>query len=62
MPFAIVARLCFRTRIIFIETITKIHSPLLTGRIMYLLADRFFYQWEGLGRFFPRGEYGGPLL
>lgn len=62
VPFAMVARLCFRTRIVFVETITKIHSPSLTGRIMYLLADRFFYQWESLGRFFPKGEYGGRLL
>ena len=62
VPFAIMGRLFFRTRVIFIETITRIHRPSLTGRIMYWLAHEFFYQWPSLGRYFPKGKHGGPLV
>ncbi len=62
VPFALVGRLLFGTKVIFVETLTRIESPSLTGRIMYFLAHRLFYQWPTLGRAFPRGVYGGPLL
>ena len=62
VPFALVGRLLFGTKVIFVETLTRIESPSLTGRIMYFLAHRLFYQWPTLGRVFPRGVYGGPLL
>jgi len=61
VPFALVGRL-FRIPSVFIETFTRVVEPSLTGRIMYYLADRFFYQWKPLGVFFPKGIYGGPLL
>ncbi len=47
---------------IFIETFTRVNRPSLTGRIMYRLADRFYYQWRALEKFFPKGVYGGPLV
>jgi len=62
VPFALIGRLFFGTRVIFVETITRIDQPSLTGRIMYRLAHDFFYQWKGLERFFPKGRYGGALL
>lgn len=62
VPFALVGRLFFGCRIIFVETITRIIEPSLTGRIMYWLAHDFYYQWQGLERFFPKGRYGGPLI
>ena len=62
VPAAIVGRLLFGTRVIFIETITRINKPSLTGMIMYRIAHRFFYQWHTLERYFPQGEYGGTLL
>lgn len=62
VPFALVGRLFFRVRVVFIETITSVHTASLTGRIMYYLAHRFFYQWKPLSRVFPKGEYGGPLI
>ena len=46
VPFAVVARLFFPIRIIFVETITRIHEPSVTGRLMYLLAHEFYYQWD----------------
>ena len=62
VPFAIIGRVFFRTTVIYVETITKIHEPSLTGRFMKHLANKVFYQWESLRRFFPGGEYGGPLV
>ena len=62
VPVAIVGRLLYSTKVIFVETLTSVRRPSLTARIMYYLAHRFFYQWEGLARFFPRGTYGGLLV
>lgn len=62
VPFALVGRFLFGCRVVFIETITRIHAPSMTGKIMYLLAHDFFYQWASLARFFPRGRLGGPLV
>lgn len=61
VPFALVAKL-FRIPTIFVETFTRVTRPSLTGRFMYYLADRFFYQWKALKRYFPKGTYGGPLV
>jgi UDP-N-acetylglucosamine:LPS N-acetylglucosamine transferase len=62
VPFAIVGRFLFGTKIIFIETFTRSHSPSLTGRIMHRLAHRFYYQWDSLREVYPSGIYGGSLL
>jgi beta-1,4-N-acetylglucosaminyltransferase len=61
VPFALIGKV-LRIPTVFIETFTRVSEPSLTGRIMYRLADRFFYQWKQLGRFFPRGIYGGPVI
>jgi UDP-N-acetylglucosamine:LPS N-acetylglucosamine transferase len=62
VPFALIGRLLFGVKVIFIETITRVDRPSLTGRIMYHLAHRFYYQWKPLGRFFPRGRYCGIIF
>ena len=63
VPFAFLARLFFRkTKIIFLETITRIDEPSMTGKIMYKLAHDFYYQWEELAKYFPKGKYCGPLI
>lgn len=63
IPFSILARLFFlKTRIIFIETITRVHRPSLTGRIMYFLAHDFYYQWESLKNFYPKGKFLGLII
>lgn len=62
VPFVIIGRLFFNTYVIYIETITSVNSPSLTGKIMRRLAHSCFYQWETLHSFFPKGEHGGLLL
>jgi beta-1,4-N-acetylglucosaminyltransferase len=60
VPFALVGKL-FRIPVIFVEISAQVTEPSLTGRIMYYLADRFFYQWKPLERYFPKATYGGLL-
>jgi beta-1,4-N-acetylglucosaminyltransferase len=60
VPFALVGKL-FRIPVIFVEISAQVIEPSLTGRIMYYLANRFFYQWKGLERHFPKATYGGLL-
>jgi beta-1,4-N-acetylglucosaminyltransferase len=62
VPFAIVGRLFFGTKSIFVESLTRVTVPSLTARIMYRLADRFFYQNEQLRPHFPHGQYEGSVL
>jgi len=62
VPFALVGRFLLGTRVIFIETLARVRKPSLTGRIMYRLAHEYYYQWEALGQYFPKGCYGGPLI
>lgn len=62
VPFALIGRYLFRCRVVFVETITRVMAPSVTGRIMYRLAHDFFYQWPSLARYFPGGTYGGPLV
>jgi len=61
VPFALIGKL-LGIPTLFVETFTRVRTPSLTGRIMYRLADRFFYQWSSLAPFFPKGVCGGPLL
>ena len=61
VPFAMVGKL-LRIPTLFVETFTRVKKPSLTGSIMYWLADRFFYQWDELKQYFPKGTYGGPLI
>jgi len=62
VPFAVVGRFFFGTKVIFVETITRIRRPSLTARLMYFIAHYFYYQWRELEHFFPKGKYFGPLL
>jgi len=62
VPFALVGRLLLGVRVIYVETITRITRPSLTGRLMYWLAHEFFYQHQPLAKCFPKGRYGGPLV
>lgn len=60
VPFALVGKL-LGIPTIYIEISTTVVRPSVSGRIMYHLADKFFYQWEGLQRYFPKGIYGGLI-
>ncbi|MCL4752358.1 MAG: hypothetical protein KJ015_19505 [Myxococcales bacterium] len=56
VPMAAVAKWAAGARVLFIESAAAVTKPTLTGRLLYLLADRFFYQWPTLASAFPRAE------
>ena len=62
VPFSLVGKYLFGTKVIFIESMSSVKDPTLTGRIMYYFADIFIYQWEELKDFYPRGIYLGTLI
>ncbi len=55
VPFALLARSLFGIPVIYVETLTRVARPSLTGRIMYRLTDEFYFQHEPLRRWFPKG-------
>ena len=61
VPFCLVGKL-FGIKTIFIESLAGVQKPTLTARIMYYLADFFYYQWPQLKKYFPKGKYLGTLL
>ena len=52
----------FGSKIIYLESGARIHSPSLTGRLLYHVADLFIVQWEQLLNHFPTAVYGGLLI
>ncbi len=62
VPFALVGKLLFGTKVVFVETLARLEAPSLTGRLMYRLADHFFYPWSALERYFPRGIHSGLVI
>jgi UDP-N-acetylglucosamine:LPS N-acetylglucosamine transferase len=54
-PVAIVGKYFFNTKIIFIETVTRVKKPSRTGKILYWISDTFFFQWKELKKFYPKG-------
>jgi beta-1,4-N-acetylglucosaminyltransferase len=52
----------FGSKIIYLESGARIHSPSLTGRLLYYISDLFIVQWEQLLRHFPKAVYGGLLV
>lgn len=56
VPFSLVSKL-IGTKIIFVESLSRVNKPSLTGRIMYGIADEFYIQWPNLKKFFPSALY-----
>ena len=50
------------SNIIYVESLARINTLSMTGKILYLFADQFIVQWEELIRVAPRGEYFGILV
>jgi beta-1,4-N-acetylglucosaminyltransferase len=61
VPFVIVGRL-LGMRVVYIESMARITSPSLTGRLVYPLADTFIVQWPELQRFFKRARCFGTVF
>jgi UDP-N-acetylglucosamine:LPS N-acetylglucosamine transferase len=62
VPVSLIGRYLFDCKIIFIETMAAVQKPSLTGWIMYRFSHHFFYQWPSLVKYYPRAQFGGPLI
>jgi beta-1,4-N-acetylglucosaminyltransferase len=60
VPFFVVGKL-LRRRLVYVESLTRIESVSLSGRLVYPLADEFFVQWPQATRR-PRMRYEGTVL
>ncbi len=62
VPLCIFSKI-FGTKLIFVETSSRITSPSLTSKILYPFADMFFVQWKSLLKHYgKKAVYGGLLI
>jgi UDP-N-acetylglucosamine:LPS N-acetylglucosamine transferase len=59
VPFFWVGRLLGR-RCVYVESLTRVSSLSLSGRLVYPVADEFFVQWQD-ARILRRARYAGSL-
>jgi beta-1,4-N-acetylglucosaminyltransferase len=52
----------FRKKTIYIESLARIDSPSLCGKLVYGKVDYFYVQWEEGLKFFPKAKYVGSVL
>lgn len=50
------------SRIIYIESFANINTKTITGKLVYLIADKFFVQWEDMKKLYPNATYGGWIF
>lgn len=63
VPVCLFAKLFFNSKIIFIESFSRIYKPSSTGKILYNFTDLFIVQWPKLRRRYgERAIYAGSLL
>ncbi|KAK4323694.1 hypothetical protein Pmani_005625 [Petrolisthes manimaculis] len=51
-----------RNRVVFVESLCRVKTLSLSGRILYHLADDIIVQWPGLSKTYPRCKYLGRLI
>jgi UDP-N-acetylglucosamine:LPS N-acetylglucosamine transferase len=52
----------FGKKIIYIESLAKVKTLSMTGKFVYLFADKFYVQWEELAEKYKKAEYLGRLI
>jgi len=63
IPGFYIGKILFRTRLIYLETLTRAKDLSMTGKVLYPIADLFLVQWpELLKKAGPRAVYGGRLI
>lgn len=63
LPAFYIGKVLFRTRLIFLETLTRVKGLSRTGKLIYPIADLFLVQWpELLSKTRPKAMYRGRLI
>ncbi len=52
----------FGSRIIYIETFANLTTKTITGRCVYLFADKFIVQWESMKKLYPKADFWGWIF
>ena len=52
----------FKKKIVFVESIARVHSKSMAGRLMEKRIDKLIVQWEEMTKVYKGAEYFGPLL
>ena len=52
----------FGKKVIYIESFCRPTRPSITGKLVYIIADLFIYQWEEVGKYYPKGKFGGSIF
>ncbi len=50
------------SKIVYLETLTRVNDISLTGKLCYHISDVFLVQWEGLLDKYRRAKYWGKVL
>jgi UDP-N-acetylglucosamine:LPS N-acetylglucosamine transferase len=63
VPAFYVGKIFFRTRLIYLETLTRVKDLSYAGKVLYPIVDLFLVQWpELLEKAGPKAVYGGRLI
>ncbi len=60
IPLFWIAKL-LRIKTIFVESWVRVHHKSQAGKLVYLVSDLFFVQWESLKQVYPKAIYAGRL-
>jgi UDP-N-acetylglucosamine:LPS N-acetylglucosamine transferase len=52
----------FGKKVIYIESLSKVKTLSMTGKFVYLFADKFYVQWEELEEKYKKAKYLGRLI
>ena len=56
VPVLILGKLSGK-KIVFIESLARVETPSISGRIVYRFADVFVVYWKSLLKFYPKARY-----
>ncbi len=63
IPGFYVGKIIFRSRLIYLETLTRVRELSMTGKVLYPIVDLFLVQWPDLlKKAGPKAVYGGRLI
>jgi beta-1,4-N-acetylglucosaminyltransferase len=63
IPAFYIGKILFRIKLIYLETILRIHYPTVAARSTYWISDLFLVQWESLlPKFGNKAKYAGKIL
>ncbi|HOV91310.1 MAG TPA: PssD/Cps14F family polysaccharide biosynthesis glycosyltransferase [Syntrophorhabdaceae bacterium] len=62
VPAFFVGKFLFRARTIYMESLTRVHSLSMTGKLLYRFADVFLVQWKELIKKYNKAIYRGRLI